>query len=205
MATPLFYLLITLLAAGSIAVGMSRNRRFQRHEQRHQAFAQAHHLRLAYASHQDFTLFGHYREYPLRIEPVPARPNLPPGKNSYLKASIPLVNPNRKALQIRRSEGVPADMLAWSTLDRPVRVAQDLGEDIQVLTNDPMFAGIILTQDVKISIYALFKQPEAGILLIEDESLLYLSPHFLTETRHADHLHQAISLLCDIKDELNFR
>ncbi|RMG71908.1 MAG: hypothetical protein D6722_06105, partial [Bacteroidetes bacterium] len=66
MATPLFYVLITLLTAGSIAVGVIRNRRFRGHELRHQAFARQHHLRLAFASPKDFTLFGRHRGYPLR-------------------------------------------------------------------------------------------------------------------------------------------
>ncbi|RMG56952.1 MAG: hypothetical protein D6722_25610, partial [Bacteroidetes bacterium] len=153
----------------------------------------------------DFTLFGRHRGYPLRIEPAPARPNLPPGQHDLIKVSIPMTNPNRKALMIHRSELSDPDLLTWSTLDRPVRIAQDLGEAYQVLTNDPMFAGIILSDDVKISIYELFKNPEAGLLLIEDESLLYLYRHFLTKDSRATHLSQAVALLCDIKDELNIR
>ena len=203
MDTIWFVVLAIVLAGGSIAIGIIRNRRFQQKEALHSKLAANLGLDLAYASDQDYSLFGKYREYSLRIEPI----NLAaPGAKTpawYTKGSIPMVNPVRKMIRIaRRNDSFPE-------LEKLVQVGaissmqHDLEPWLDIQSNDLMFASIILTENTKISTHKAFRNLNAGLVYIEDEELSFVMPGLLTDERHLESVVLGMELLCDIKDELN--
>ena len=202
MDTFWFVILASLLALGSIWVGFSRNRRFRRKENLHRELGRRHGLRLAYQSERDLTLFGTYRGYPLRIEAVPVRLN---GEvvTTALQCSLPMVNPTRKALRIaKRSPALPAwDQVA--VIDRPIHFRHDLGDWLEIQTNDFLFASRILSDNVKISLFEAFKPLEGAVLYVEDAALAFLSPQLMTTPEAQAQVQKAIDLLADMKDELN--
>ena len=66
-----------------------------------------------------------------------------------------------------------------------------------------LFSGLVLTDDIKISIYEVFRDLPGGLLFIYDEALAFMIPQLLTNESQIGVIKKAVNLLCDMKDELN--
>ena len=91
----------------------------------------------------------------------------------------------------------------FADLDQPSFVRHDLGEWLQITTNDLLFASLILSDDIKISLYDTFNKIDAGLVYIEDEELAFIFPELLTDPEQVASIEKMIQLIVDIKDELN--
>lgn len=204
MAPNVFFWVAILIAAGSVAVGVTRNRRFRRKERLHQQMAEQLGLKVAYLNEKDFNLFGNYQDYALRLEAVELRPDRADSQPlTVLKASIPMVNPNRKALRVVRENDAYPRLNRHLSLDRPISLDHHIAPWLQLTTNDVMFSGIILSEDVKISLFEVFNQFEVALLSLYDEELAFFAPLFLTNEAGLKKWQRAVDLLVEIKDELN--
>lgn len=193
---------IFLVIALAIIVGIRRHRRFRINEQRHIQLARLLGLKRAYVSPSDFTLFGQFQGFDLRVEPQLVQTR---GEQSYfeiVKTAIPMVNPNLKILAISKGiREVPA-MQQLIQLDKPVHIPHQIGDWLSITTNDMFFSSIILTDDIKISIYKLFSRLDQGLLYIQDEELAFVLPGYITQDAQVNAIHLAAQLMVDIKEEL---
>ncbi|GAB4405362.1 MAG: hypothetical protein OHK0039_06280 [Bacteroidia bacterium] len=203
MPTILFVSVLTVLTLGSVMVGVLRNRRFRHRQELHEVFAEAHSMQVAYMNHRQFTFFGSYRGYNLRIEPVSPQPLDAAGSKDWTYFTIPVVNPNLRWFRILKSSPELPDMDQWSVNPKATAVQHDLGDWLGIRTNDPMFSHLILSQDVKISIFKAFRRLPAAVLYIEDEELVFVCPLLLTHEAGPAIFHDIVELMADIKDELN--
>jgi len=203
MGTTGFIIVMSILAIASVTAAIIRNRNFRKKEKLHEGLGETYGLSLAYASERSFTLFGTYQEYSLRIEPVELPNRSRETILEALKISIPMVNPQRKLFRaIKPLEELPhLDIIA--DLDQPSFVRHDLGEWLQITTNDLLFASLILSDDIKISLYDTFNKIDAGLVFIEDEELAFIFPELLTDSEQVVSIEKMIQLIVDIKDELN--
>ncbi|MEO1806199.1 MAG: hypothetical protein AAFU33_15390 [Bacteroidota bacterium] len=203
MGTTGFIIVMSILAIASVTAAIIRNRNFRKKEKLHEGLGETYGLSLAYASERSFTLFGTYQDYSLRIEPVELPNRSRETILEALKISIPMVNPQRKLFRaIKPLEELPhLDIIA--DLDQPSFVRHDLGEWLQITTNDLLFASLILSDDIKISLYDTFNKIDAGLVYIEDEELAFIFPELLTDPEQIASIEKMIQLIVDIKDELN--
>lgn len=204
MSSTWFLLLVVLLAIGSIIVGMVRNRRFRRKELLHRQLASKYQLQVAYLNERDFSLYGGYRGYPLRLEAMILRSPQEKDKDGQpvVKISLPMVNPTLKILRIVRPSEQHPKLSTHGQMDRPQVLRHEIAPWLDITTNDPMFTGLILSEDVKISLFDVFNRLESGLLLLQDEELSFLTPELLLDTAVIDRYDRIIALLCDMKDEL---
>jgi len=203
MSSPWFLILITLLAVGSIAVGVIRNRRFRKKELLHQELAKKLGLQVAYLNERDFNLFGTYREYALRIEAVPIVPIGATKGPTALKLSLPMTNPNLKSLRVGKHSSQYPELSEYRLIDRPAAFPHKVADWLEITTNDLMFSSLLLSDDVKISLYEVLKPLPAALLYVQDEELALITPLLLTEEDRLTEMKQMADLLCDMKDELN--
>ena len=115
-----------------------------------------------------------------------------------------MVNPNRKALRIRRKETLSSGLDQIAIIDRPVQLSNGMGGEMEMLTNDFLFSGLILSDDVKITLYEVFQLAQDGLLYLFDDELAFLSPHLITTQDQIETWQKIADLLCDMKDELQF-
>lgn len=203
MDTFWFIILAVLLAGISITVGVVRNRRHQFKERLHQSVATALSLNLAYAAPRDYQIYGTHREYPIQIEAMNlARPGAKE-PDWYTKISIPMVNPRRKMIRITRRNDAYEALERLVQVGKPTSVGHDLADWMDIQTNDLMFSSLILTENVKISLFQAFQPLAAGLCYIEDEELAFVMPGLLEAESQVQPCIHAASLLADIKDELN--
>ena len=156
MDTVFFIPIAILLIGGAFVIGMIRNRNFDKKEKLHQKLAQALGLSLSYQNQKDFTIYGYYRSYPLRIEGISI--NSPELKKPFhaVKCSISMVNPQLKILRIAKSHPEFELFENLVILDRPVHMPHNLGDWLDISTNDLMFGSILLSDDIKISLFEVF-------------------------------------------------
>ncbi|TAE56067.1 MAG: hypothetical protein EAZ89_05055 [Bacteroidetes bacterium] len=202
MGSELFLLLVILLAIGSVGVGFVRNRNFRRKEALHQALADAYHLQIAYANELNFTIFGQHREYPVQIDVARLHVRGKREARYCLKISLPMTNPNRKSLRISRRNPDWSEFDGLAVIDRPFVVRHGISNWLEILTNDMIFSSLILSEDIKITLFEVFNPLEAGLLCIHDEELSFYYPGLLDSQEQHIHSGKILELLCDIKDEL---
>lgn len=204
MGSTIFLIVVSILAVVSVTAAIIRNRNFKKKQRLHQHLESKYGLSLAYASENSFTLFGKYQDYKLRIEPIEIPDRMRETLLDGLKISIPMVNPQRKLFRIlRKEEGLPHLNLI-AALDHPSFVPHDLGKWLEITTNDLVFASLILSDDIKISIYDTFnKLDTGGVLYIEDEELAFILPELLVDEEQLPIIEKMINLVVEVKDELN--
>ena len=202
MSSTWFLLLIVLLAVGFILVGVIRNRRFRRKEDLHRRLASQYQLQIAYLNERDFSLYGEHRGYALRIEALTLRAPQEKEGQTVIQVSLPMVNPTRKIVRIVKPSEQHPKLSQHGRMDRPQTVRQEIAPWLAITTNDLMFTGLILSEDVKISLFDVFNRLESGLLLLQDEQLAFYSPELLSEPEATDRFERIIALLCDMKDEL---
>lgn len=204
MAPNLFLFFVIAIAAASVAVGVARNRTFRRKELLHQRLARQLGIKVAYQSERDFDLFGTYQGYPLRIEAVTLHPDRP-GASPLLvvKASMPMVNPNLKSLRIAREQEEFPRLNRYRKLDRPIHLDHGIAPWLEITTNDPMFSGLILSEDVKISLFEAFNPLETGLVYLQDEELSFMMPYLLITEERVNQCIRMVDLLVEIKNQLN--
>ncbi len=202
METYWFIIVAVFIAAGSIAIGVTRNRRFRAIELRHSKLAGSLGLEVAFADPRQYAIFGSLRGYPIRIEPV----NLAePGSKQpawHTKIHLQVQNPLRKMIRIARRSPHAHLLDRIVPLNRLDSLAHDLDPWMNLQTNDMMFASILLSDEVKISIHLAFRNTDAAILYIEDDELAWVMPGLLLDDTASQLLALAADLLCDMKDEL---
>lgn len=192
-----------IVIAIAIIVGIRRHRRFRNQEQRHLNLAGQLGIRSAYMSPDAFTLYGNFQGYDLRIEPIPL-PMMGTDKPfPILKARIPMVNPNLKILVISKGVKEIQPIQRLIQLDRPVHMSHQLGDWLSITTNDLMFASVLLTDDIKISLYELFSKLDQGLMYIQDEELAFILPSLLTEDPYIKQIQKAAQVMVEIKEELS--
>ncbi len=203
MDTVIFIPIAVLLIGGAFVIGMVRRRNFDRKENLHKQLARRLGISLSYLNHKDFTLFGNYRGYNLRLEVVDLSDRDKKEKRLYLKCAIPMINPQLKVLRIEKADPAFQEMDKLAILDRPVHMPHDIGDWLAISTNDMMFGSILLSDDLKISLFEVLKPAEAALLYIEGEELAFVSPQLILDENQIEYYQKATDLLADIKDELN--
>lgn len=204
MSSTWFLFLVIILAVGSITVGVVRNRRFRRKEELHRQLASQYQLQVAYLNERDFSLYGEHRGYPLRLEALLLRSPQEKDKDgqTVVKISLPMINPTLKILRIARPSEEHPKLSHYGQMDRPQTVRHEIAPWLDITTNDLMFTGLVLSEDVKISLFDVFNRLKSGLVLIQDEELSFFTPELLTDAAVIDHYERIIALLCDMKDEL---
>jgi len=192
-----------IFIGGAFLIGIIRNRNFSRKEKLHKRLASLLGLSLSYQSEDDFVIFGSHRDYRVRLESIGLTDRENQNMIPALKWSIPMVNPQLKILRMAKDSDHFPQLKSVAHLDRPVKMAHDLGEFLSITTNDLMFGSILLSDDIKISLFELFNPIEAGLLYIDGEELGMISPELLIREELVEWHTKAVALLCDIKDELN--
>ncbi|MEM7369285.1 MAG: hypothetical protein AAF587_11845 [Bacteroidota bacterium] len=184
-------------------LGINRYRRFAKQETLFHQMGERLGLQVAFLNSKAFTVFGTYRSYTVQLESK----HLPthPGKGVYgLKAHIPMINPNRKALRISNPTSSVEGLATIARIDRPIQLEQGMGDSIEMLTNDFLFSGIILSNDVKITLFQVFQEVGDGLLYLYDDELAFIWPKPLDQSSDVETWGKIVDLLCDMKDELNF-
>ncbi|MDX2286543.1 MAG: hypothetical protein NW241_20420 [Bacteroidia bacterium] len=202
----MFLLGISALTAGLIATGIIRNRRFKRRQDQHQQLASRLGMQLAYMNEQQATWYGNYRSYPLRIEtvliPVPG----PRGRALHrpaLRFALPMHNPSLNALRIARRHPDAPWLDSIAQPDRPMTFAHGIAPWLDIQSNNMLFASLVLSEDLKISLYDVFSRLEAGLMFIYDDEMVFLYPGLLPDSSDLSLMLKIADLLCDTKDQLN--
>lgn len=196
-------LLGIILIVVVLYLAINRYRNFLRQEKLFHQIGQRFGLEVAFLSSRVFTVFGSYRSYTVQIESfqIPTED----GKATYgLKAHIPMINPNRKALRVANPQSTIEGLHRIATIDKAVVVQQGMGNGVKILTNDILFSGIILSDDVKISLYKVFQEVGDGLLYLYDDELAFIWPTALSHDSQIDTWGRIVDLLCDMKEELVF-
>ncbi len=198
-----FLLVFFFISLSSIAIGFFRHRRFRVRNALHYGLAKDLGMKIAYAREDDFRIFGEYNGYKLTIEAAVL--SNPPSKKGQqvVRFRIPMVNPMRKGWRVAKPS---ADFPAFDKLgipDRPVRIGQVL-PGLELSSNDLLFNGLILSDDLKINLHTLFKKIPAGVVFIQDEQLAFYFPGLLVAPEYRDLGIDIANILCEIKDELKF-
>lgn len=197
--------ILSILVVGSIPVAVWAVRSYQKRkkaERLHEDFAREHGLKMAYLQPEDVQIYGHYRDYPAKIT-TETLPHSSTELRTVLKVVLPMINPNRKCLRISVDSLDYPEFDRLVVLDRPIKVQHDLGEWLRMESNDLFFSSLILTDDIKISLYEIFKDRPAVLLYIQDDELALISPTLLRDRPDAVYIDKQLNVLCDIKDELN--
>ncbi|MDX1909370.1 MAG: hypothetical protein SF053_20190 [Bacteroidia bacterium] len=191
-----------LLAGGGWWI-YQRGQTFLQDEVRHQKLAQQLGVQLAWQSLREYTIFGTYRGYQIAIQPV----IYPVAGMSRLwmgtRILLPMINPNRRALRISRHLVEHRVLERIAPLDKPLYFSHQIAPWLEITTNDMMFSSLILSEEIKITLYEVFSRLEAGVACIYDEELCFVMPGLIRHEEAADLCLRALNLLCDIKDELN--
>jgi len=201
LPTSWMLVIIILLAIGTIAIGVIRNRRFKRKQDAYHTFADKNGLRVAFRNPHNFTIFGEYRGLSIRVEPHRGLIANPSSRKGVI-FNLPLVNPNIKAIRIVKI----GDKHPWINdlypIDNPIFANKNLGDKVVIQSNDMLFSSFLLSDDVIIDLGILFNRIEAGIIFIYQDELGCVMPHFLFEPDMQATWQLVLDLLCDIKEEL---
>lgn len=203
MDTIWFVIIAIILTAGSITIGVIRNRRFKAAEDFHAQLAARLSLDTAYASPSSYSIFGTHRDYPTKILPVNLALPGSKGPKWFTKVTIPVINPIRKMVRISRRSDQFGELENLVQVARIDSVSHDLEPWLDIQTNDLMFSSILLSENVKISIHQIFSQLVSGLLYIEDDELSLLIPGLMNTQKEIDVVFLGAQTLCDVKDELN--
>lgn len=181
---------------------MLRNRNFDRIEKLHKKLAHKLGLSLSYLNQRDFTLFGKYRDYQVRIEGIELhnadRSETKPG----IKCSITMINPQMKCFRVEKKEADFSFFKNFAFIARPFTMNHNIGDWLSITTNDMMFGGILLSDDLKISLFEIFNPISNGIMFIEGEEMVFIGLDLVEQQDQADYYVKALDLMADIKDDL---
>lgn len=188
-----------------VIIAFLRIRNYSKKERLHQELSDKYGLRGRFINEKKFELRGKYREYYLSIESFLLPPNgLEDAKGNSLKFSLKMTNPLRKCLRILKTNPPNSDLEAIVPLDKLLTVKHDLGEYLQIHTNDLVFSSLILSENARISIHdAMSNIPGAAIMYIQDEELSCIVPGLLSRSDQLGKFHKIVDALADMKDELN--
>ncbi|MEZ4826761.1 MAG: hypothetical protein R3C61_10790 [Bacteroidia bacterium] len=196
MLIPLILFVLLLVVAILIVWGLRIYRTYRRIENLHRDLAQRLSLHIAYSTFNDFTIFGRFRGYPVKVIPFTAISA--PG---FVCFSVSMTNPNLKWLRI--SKNLSEELRQISFNDKSIVVRHDIGADIVIETNDMLFAGLILSENVKISIHDTFRDLPEGLFYLDGESMNFILTRPLRTEEDLKTVTKIVHLLCDMKDELN--
>lgn len=171
-------------------------------EKLHQALSNHFGLRGNYVNEKNFKLYGKHRNYKLTIEAV--KVPISSAKANSIKLSVPMVNPTRKCLRISKHDPSHPDLENIVPLDKLLAVKHDMGDWMQINTNDLVFSSLVLGENARISIYESLKDLKTGaIMYIQDEELACVVPGLLKRNSQLEPLYKIVRALIDMKEELN--
>jgi hypothetical protein len=163
-------------------------------------------MQLAYMNEQQAVWYGNYRGYALRIEtvliPVPG----PRGRALHrpaLRFALPMHNPSLKVLRIARRHPDASWLDAIALPDRLTPFPHGIAPWLDIQSNDMLFSSLILSDDLKISLYDVFSRLEAGLMCICDDEMRFFYPGLLPDSSDLSLMLKIADLLCDAKDQLN--
>lgn len=191
------------LIGGAFVVGMLRNRKFDRIENLHKSLARQLGLSISYLNQKDFTLFGKYRGYKVRIEGIKLPSEDRTETLPAIKCSVQMVNPQLKCLRVEKKAESFSYFNKLAFIPRPFNMNHNIGDWLSITTNDMMFASILLSDDLKISLFETFNPVENAILYIEGEEMVFLGLDLMEEQDRVNYYAGVLDLLADIKDDLN--
>ncbi|MEL7340083.1 MAG: hypothetical protein AAGM67_06320 [Bacteroidota bacterium] len=197
MAITITSSLVVLVILIAILVGYRRHKRYGRWEKLHARFAKRRSLKHNFIHQDNFQFYGSYRDYKVQVKPEKIDERL------FSRFCIEMINPNRKALRISRSNEAFPSLEKEAIIDHPFPIKHDIGEWLVMQTNDLLFSSLILSDDIRISLHEVFSKYEAALLYIYDEELVLLIPQTLEYEEDMIKYEKALEILCDIKDELN--
>lgn len=194
-------IIVVILALGAIATGILRNKRFRKKQNIYHQFTSKNHLKLAFRNPKNFTIYGEYRGFSIRVEP---NRELKQNGNSSdgVIFQLPLVNPNLKAIRIVKKNNKYPWIQGLFPIDQVVAVKNTLGDEVIIQTNDMLFSSFLLSEDLLIDMGVLFTKLDAGIIFIHNDVLGCIIPHYIYENNMEEVWQRVMDILCDIKEEL---
>lgn len=141
---------------------------------------------------------GIYRRYQFFISPYrdPALKN----KNTMTKIAVKMQNPNRKFFMMeKKGSGIGSGLFAGQP---DLLGVNHFDPEVTVLTNDTLMTGVIFTEDIKRQVLSRMSELTKGLIYLNEEELVFLSPVFPNNKESFTLLAQQMDLLCDIKDTL---
>ncbi|MCB0837499.1 MAG: hypothetical protein KDD63_02855, partial [Bacteroidetes bacterium] len=198
MSGSLIFLFIAITLVGGLIYGVRQYRRFRFIENMHRNLAEKTGLHPAYLNERSFNIFGSYRGYPLKITPF-----MIVKQSLAVRFTIPMINPNLKWFSASKNlEAIPGfDQVTFH--DKASDISQDIDPQIKIRSNDMIFSSLILSDNVKISIFEAFKDIPSGLLVIEDKEMYFILPGKIDNDVKISQSEKIINLMCDMKDELN--
>lgn len=197
-------IIVIILTLGSIGVGVYRNRSFKRREKQFAQLARALGLKLAYTQPKQFTFYGDYRNYPVRIEPFTYSQQKDKKQKQWgTKITLPMINPNLKILRISKSSALQPDFNSFIPHSDLQHVQHQIVPWLDIHTNDTLFSHLVLTDDIKMDLVVNLKSIDSGIIYIMGDELGAVLPFIIRESNDPPKLGQILDILCNIKDELN--
>ncbi|WNJ18107.1 hypothetical protein [Pontibacter sp. G13] len=196
-------IVLVILGLVAFVFVLIKNRQFAALHDLHETFAQRHSLKMAYADEHDFKIYGEISHYQMLIQPMLL---LDPEQQDHtfgISFTIPMHNPNRKALRIFRTNSDHIHFKRVAVIDHALRVNHGIGDWLEIQTNDLLFSSIILSNDVKISLYEVFNQFDAAVLYIQDAEMTFVTPKMLKVEADMEIFDRVIALMVEMKDELN--
>lgn len=200
----LMLFIVIVLTLGSIGVGVYRNRTFRRREKQFVHLAQILGLRLAYTEPRQFTFYGDYRNYPVRIEPFAYGNQKDKKQRKWAtKITLPMVNPNLKILRISKVSPSDSEFNSYIPHSDLQLVQHQIAPWLDIHTNDSLFSHLVLTDDIKMDLVVNLKSIDSGIIYIMGDELGAIVPFVISDANDPPRIGQILDILCNIKDELN--
>ncbi|MEM6631754.1 MAG: hypothetical protein AAF694_18915 [Bacteroidota bacterium] len=184
-----------------IAIGVSRNRSFKKKHDLFQKFAEENSLGLAFHNPFNFRFYGNDPKNTVRIEPYRG---LVSGSNSVKGTifTLSLINPELKTLKIFKLHEEYPWLSNLLPIDNAIQIKNNLGEKVQIQTNDMLFSSFLLSQDIIIDLGVLFNRIDAGVIYIYGDELGCIIPYFVYEEGMYNTWGKVLDLLLNLKAEL---
>ncbi len=200
-----FMLIIVIsLTLLSIGIGVYRNRAFRKKEDQFGKLANSLGLKLAFTQPQQFTFYGDYRNYPVRIEPLALeQADRKKGKLWSTKITLPMINPNLKILRVSKASALYSAFNDYMPYRDLQKISHQIAPWIDIHTNDPLFSHIVLSDDIKMDLVVNLKSVDSGIIYIMGDELGAILPFLIREDADSPKVANILDVLCNIKDELN--
>ena len=190
--------ILAIVLIGALAYGVKQYRRFKYIEKVHRDFAEKIGLHPVYVNESNFNIFGSYRTYPLRVIP-----HMIVKQSPATQIIIPMTNPNLKWMRIGKNLQAVSGFEQVSQHDKASPVTHQIDSSIEIASNDMIFSSLILSDNVKISIFEAFQDFQSAMLAIDGDMMFFITPGRIEKEDYIPKLEKAINLMCDIKDELN--
>jgi hypothetical protein len=193
-------ILLSLVLVGTLVTLLILRKQADRKSLR--TFAHSARLSLVYRNASDYQLEGGFRTYPIHFEPAFPQGKVRKKDKPWTQITIGMINPNH--MYFRMHKGFRE--IPWLTnydQANAKEMKHELPADITIETNDMMFGGMILSEQVKARTQQVFEMSDHILICIKGEELIALMPEGPENPDKWKLSAEVMTLLTEIKDELN--